>query len=240
MPLMRGACNHWSAMNLPPSNLWRKRVQNSSRFAVSRREQTVRRWPMGFAMGYRRLPMLIAKGLSLVAVCLPMSGCDVSRPNDRPPSAAAPAAPPSQPTSPDSGISNSSEVDGVGNPANGVEAPDEPIPIESVKVLKTRLVPFENPNGLRSKTVLVEWKNVGDAPVRALDVDIYLLDRRGRLLEVVESQPVYAVSDDSPGIAPGETYEDGDDEGYITDPTLAPTAFRARVKVKQVVTRGAY
>jgi hypothetical protein len=114
------------------------------------------------------------------------------------------------------------------------------LPVGSIEIISTRLAAYENSEGQKFKTVLVKWKNSGQSPIRAVDADIYLADQKGRKLAVVEDKPIYAVSDDSPGVAPGEVYEDPIDNGYLIDPRLTDTIGRARVKVKKVVANGAF
>jgi hypothetical protein len=111
----------------------------------------------------------------------------------------------------------------------------------SAEVVRVRLVPFENRTGLRSKMVLVDWKNTGTTAIRAVDVDIIPYDARGNRLEAGrKNQPIYAVSNSSPGIAPGETYREPDDEGFILDAEFAAMIRRVEVKITEVVEVDAY
>jgi hypothetical protein len=114
-------------------------------------------------------------------------------------------------------------------------------PAISVKLIRAKLVDFQTPDGIRTKMVLVDWKNDGSRPVRAVDANITLLDARGRELEGGrKSQPIFAVADSSPGIAPGEIYREPADRGFIVDQFTAKEARRVRVELVRAVENGAF
>jgi hypothetical protein len=114
-------------------------------------------------------------------------------------------------------------------------------PAISVKFIRARLVDFQTPNGIRTKMVLVDWKNDGSRPVRAVDANITLLDARRRELEGGRrNQPIFAVADSSPGIAPGEIYREPNDRGFILDQFTAKEASGVRVEIVGAVENGAF
>lgn len=121
-------------------------------------------------------------------------------------------------------------------------------PTNAIEVIRARLVRVRTAGGLNTKTVLVDWKNIGAATVRAVDANIILFDARGRKIDIrgrgdafyVRDYAIYAVSDSSPGIAPGETYTEPSDRGFIVEPDDAEIARRVRVEITEVVETGAY
>lgn len=114
------------------------------------------------------------------------------------------------------------------------------IPVAAVEVIRVRVSPFESAAGLQLKVVLVDWKNVGEVPIRAVDANIILFDERSRLDGGAKDYAIYAVSDDSPGVVPGEVYREPLDRGHILDRELATRAIRARVEITEVLESGAY
>jgi len=107
-------------------------------------------------------------------------------------------------------------------------------------VVRARLVPFSRAQSVGTQMVLVDWRNTGTTTIRAVDADIITFDARGRRLESgAKNKPIYAVSDSSPGIAPGETYTEPNGEGFILAPDFTRAA-RVRVKITEVVESGAY
>ncbi|MEX0642957.1 MAG: dienelactone hydrolase family protein [Pirellulales bacterium] len=113
----------------------------------------------------------------------------------------------------------------------------------SAEVIRTRLVPFTTPGGVRTQMVLVDWKNTGTTIIRAADADIIPYDARGNRLDSGwKGKPIYAVDDSSPGIAPGETYVEPKGKGYILMPIDpgTPKAAKVVIKITEVVESGAY
>ena len=110
----------------------------------------------------------------------------------------------------------------------------------SVDVVRVRLVPFKTPNGARTQKVLVDWKNTGTTTIRAVDADIVPYDKKGNRLESGTSDyTIYAVSDSSPGVAPGDIYKQTKDEGFVLIPGPAMAA-RVEIKVTEAVESGAF
>jgi carboxymethylenebutenolidase len=110
----------------------------------------------------------------------------------------------------------------------------------SAEVIRARVVPFSRANSVGTQMVLVDWRNTGTTTIRAVDADIIPFDARGRRLESgAMNKPIYAVSDSSPGIAPGETYVEPNGDGFILAPGF-PKAARVKVTITEVVESGAY
>jgi hypothetical protein len=72
--------------------------------------------------------------------------------------------------------------------------------------VSAKLAPFKNAaNGKMGQEVIATWRNVGDAPVRAVDANIKLRDPNGNIIDSF-TYTIYAEFDDAPGVLPGETY----------------------------------
>lgn len=110
----------------------------------------------------------------------------------------------------------------------------------SAKVVRVRLVPFTTAQGGRAQMVLVNWTNTGTTTIRAVDADIIPYDALGnKLASGASDYAIYAVSDSSPGISPGETYIEPDGKGFTLVPGFA-NAARVEVNITEVVETGAY
>lgn len=109
---------------------------------------------------------------------------------------------------------------------SGVEA-QQP----TVTLVKSRTVPWKMPNGKKTKMVLIDWKNTGKVPVKAVYAEINVFDKQGRKL--MGSTPDYTVFyTDNPksAIGPGKTYKEPDGEGYVLVP-IDGVPDRATVKI---------
>ncbi len=110
-------------------------------------------------------------------------------------------------------------------------------PKMSVEILKVRLEPFRTAQGANTHMVCVDWKNTGNRPVRALSVKMRGYDKDDREMEImpVSDYYIYATAgNDRPGIAPGETYHEPNDEGHVIAPDLDRRVVRVNVKVVRV------
>jgi hypothetical protein len=120
---------------------------------------------------------------------------------------------------------------------NRQDISDKPTTAEVVKV---RVVPFTTAQGVRTQMVLVDWRNTGTTTIRAIDADIIVYDDRGNVLDSgAKDYTIYAVSDDSPGIVPGEIYTEPKGKGFTLMPG-STKARRAQVTITKVVESGAF
>jgi len=88
--------------------------------------------------------------------------------------------------------------------------------------------------------VLVDWRNTGTTRIRAVDADITPYAADGNKLKSGASDyAIYAVSDSSLGIAPGERYTEPNGKGFILAPGFADAA-RVEVRITEIVESGAY
>jgi hypothetical protein len=111
----------------------------------------------------------------------------------------------------------------------------------TAEVVRARVVPYKNPNGKRMQEVLVDWKNIGETTIRAVDADIIPYDARGNRLDdnAYDDYAIYAVSDVDPGVAPGHTYREPRGSGFKL--TLeSGAAKRVEVRITETVELGAY
>jgi hypothetical protein len=130
-------------------------------------------------------------------------------------------------------------------PPIGATKTSDDIPIArprpSAEVVRARLVPYTTPAGFRTKMVLVDWRNTGETVIRAVDANITIFDARGNQLEDSRTnEPIYAVSNNLAGVAPGTIYREPNDQGYILGSTGAAAARRVEVSITEVVERDAY
>jgi hypothetical protein len=81
---------------------------------------------------------------------------------------------------------------------------------------------------------VVDWKNTGDVPIRAVFAAItpYTADGH-RIPNGATDYCIYATS--GPGIAPGETYVEPNDEGFVL--IVAPGVFSAAARVDVRISR---
>jgi hypothetical protein len=191
--------------------------------------------------------------LLLITLCiLALIGFGSSRPSATPPSSTPPndatkvsdnigLAPP-QPSAELGSSQSASPSRIITSPIGAAKTVDEnPLARRrpSAEVVRARLVPYTTPAGLRTKIVLVDWKNTGETVIRAVDADIAAYDRRGNKLGSV-NYTIYAVSNNSPGVSPGETYRESVGEGFAWDPAITSNATRVDVSITEVVEHDAY
>lgn len=71
------------------------------------------------------------------------------------------------------------------------------------------------PHG-RNEFLLREWwKNTGDRPIRTLYMNVTVYNRDGKVIYQVNDYPIYSVTNQQPGVLPGESHTPGPDEGLI-------------------------
>lgn len=84
-----------------------------------------------------------------------------------------------------------------------------------VAVISSKLVNFVSPaNGKKMQMVIVTLKNTDSSPIRVVDADITSYDSSGAIVGT-NNYTIFAESDSSPGIAPGETWTTRKGEGFI-------------------------
>jgi len=103
-------------------------------------------------------------------------------------------------------------------------------------LVRARLVPFRTAQGLAAQMVIVDWKNTGNTPIRAVHATMTPYDAAGRpLTNGAKDYTIYATfTNESPGIAPGETYVEPEDEGFVLTPGAGN---REAVRVDVTITR---
>jgi ATP-dependent Clp protease adaptor protein ClpS len=71
--------------------------------------------------------------------------------------------------------------------------------------------------GRNGKSYIIQysWKNVGDRPIRTVYIDWTVYNKDGVVVHTLVDYPIYSVPDSQPGVAPGETYRPGPQEGYV-------------------------
>jgi hypothetical protein len=115
--------------------------------------------------------------------------------------------------------------------ANAVSKSRLPPPKGSVEILSFRLVPWANPQGHVLKEVLVDWRNVGDTPVRAVSADVLGYDAQGNRIQAIADYTIFTVFDDRDrGIPPGAAYKEPEGEGM----KLFPETARVEVRIADV------
>jgi hypothetical protein len=112
-----------------------------------------------------------------------------------------------------------------------------PQPRGSAAILRTRLVPWTNPEGRELQMVLTDWKNTGQTPIRVVKADIASYDASGAPIDNgATDYPIFAAPDASPGVPPGAGYEAADDDGFVlvNAPGLWPRASTVDVRITGV------
>ena len=113
----------------------------------------------------------------------------------------------------------------------------EKAPRLSVEIVKIRIEPFRTVQGLNTSMVCVDWKNTGNRTIRGLTAKITALDSRGNVTDVFPDFELYiyaAASNDRPGILPGDTFINPNDEGRIIPPLLKDRVARVEVKIVKI------
>jgi tetratricopeptide (TPR) repeat protein len=108
----------------------------------------------------------------------------------------------------------------------------------SVEVVKVRLEPFRTATGSDTKMVYVDWKNTGNRPVRAVSAKLKVYDDAGNEIASYPSYPVYASSNDSSGVAPGESYVKPKGEGFALGKIPGKTPTRVTAEITKVEETG--
>lgn len=81
---------------------------------------------------------------------------------------------------------------------------------------------------------MVTWKNTGTTPIRWVRVHIGLINSKGELLELLKDVPIYADSNSSPGVAPGQIYVNPKGEGWILPRYPNETVAKIEAQVSEV------
>lgn len=82
----------------------------------------------------------------------------------------------------------------------------------------------------------VDWVNNGNRPIRSLFATLRALDADGnRLGTIVTDYCIFAVSNDAPGVFPGEQYVTPDDQGKIV--SVLTASFPTARQIEVVITR---
>lgn len=108
----------------------------------------------------------------------------------------------------------------------------------AVELVQARLEPFRTAAGDDTQIVGVDWKNTGNRPVRAVHANIKAFDAQGRELYSAPNYTIYAVFNDRPGVAPGETYTKPKGEGHVLPPLLPRPATRVTVEITKAEEKG--
>lgn len=123
-------------------------------------------------------------------------------------------------------------------PARPDSIPITPQQQGSVEIVRVRAVPYVTAQGAQAQMVLVDWKNTGSTTIREVFADITAYDAGGNKLDSgAQDYCIYAVFSSDPGISPGETYTEPEDEGYVLVNAPDITGFSAAAKVEVRITR---
>ncbi len=111
--------------------------------------------------------------------------------------------------------------------------------VSDVRILRVRVETYTL-DGRRLRVVCVDWKNEGERPIRAVDADITLYDAVGSVIDFpIRDYAIYAVSDEQPGVVPGERHRTPKHQGFILPPGVGGVEG-ARARVTEVVEHGAF
>jgi hypothetical protein len=105
------------------------------------------------------------------------------------------------------------------------------------EVVRTRLIPFTNPQGKVLQMLLIDWKNIGTLPVGQVNATVTFFDADGQQLDEIRNWSVFATHDQKKTIKPGQAYEALDTDGFVfmtPDGTKAATAKAVFTKVAGV------
>lgn len=108
----------------------------------------------------------------------------------------------------------------------------------SAEVVNVQLVPFSSPAGFDTQHVAIDWKNTGDRPVRTVRANIKAFNSQGEVVYSVSDYTIYAVFDDRPGVAPGETHIKPAGQGFALPPDAGAKAVRATAEITRVEEKG--
>ena len=108
--------------------------------------------------------------------------------------------------------------------------------ITKAEKVNVRLEPWTNPKGKQIKMLYIDWKNVGNTPIRVLSADMTFYDANGNVVDSIQDCAIYACWKGESGIAPGESYIVPTGKGFfVHDPTIST----AKAEIKTPKSRGA-
>ena len=110
----------------------------------------------------------------------------------------------------------------------------------AAEVIGVRLSRISLGSGPAPSLVLTDWKNTGSVPVRLIIGDVNAYNAAGELVFQIIGATIYKVSDDKPGVAPGQTYQSGQREGVMANEGAegAPGPITtAQVKITRVAVK---
>ena len=113
----------------------------------------------------------------------------------------------------------------------------EKAPRLSVEIVKIRIEPFRTVQGLNTSMVCVDWKNTGNRPIRGLTAKITAFDSQGNVTDAFPDFDLYiyaVASNDRPGILPGDTFINPNDQGRIIPPLVTTRVARVEVKIVKI------
>lgn len=86
-----------------------------------------------------------------------------------------------------------------------------------IQLVKSRGATWTSEDGEEFSMVYLDWKNVGETPIREVKATIRAKDKKGEVIETLSVlSPYYVyVAEDGKGIQPGQTYVEPEGKGYI-------------------------
>jgi hypothetical protein len=123
-----------------------------------------------------------------------------------------------------------------GQPTAGQLAEAEPVSKPTAELLQYTITPWTQPDTKQHwQRLNVVWKNTGKVPIRSVEADVVMYDESGKLIYKFE-YCTYAVSDNEPGILPGETYTTPPNEGNL----LQQGTVKVDVQITTVVEKDVF
>lgn len=112
-------------------------------------------------------------------------------------------------------------------------APDPRLEATPVKI---DIVPFRTAQGRDTVQIKISLRNTGNRAIRKVLASITCFDANGLAIQEASAKRwvIYGVSNDSPGLLPGEVYTPPIDEGFVFPQLLVRRFSNGQVKVKVV------
>lgn len=108
-------------------------------------------------------------------------------------------------------------------------------PKMSVEIVEVRLERFRTADGEDTHMICVDWKNTGNRPVRGVTATLRVLDAKGNEVYAAKDYYIYSAGNSEPGIAPGGTYLEPNDQGHVIPPLADRDGREAKAKIVRVL-----
>jgi hypothetical protein len=105
--------------------------------------------------------------------------------------------------------------------------------IGSAEITSVSVAPFVTSQGKQAQIINVGFRNTGTVPIYGLNASLTVYNAAGQVIGTVPLSPVYG---NARGIAPGDTFAESGDEGWVWMPDFQGVATKATAQVVKIDT----